>query len=33
MASEHFEYIPRLTDVMLEKKLDGVSAVLVRGPK
>lgn len=33
MAGKHFEYIPRLTDVMLKEKLDGVSAVLVRGPK
>ena len=33
MASQEFEYIPRLTDRLLKEKLDGISAVLVRGPK
>ena len=31
--TQDFSYLPRLADVALKEKIDGVSAVLVRGPK
>lgn len=33
MTGDDYTYIPRLTDRLLQEKLAGISAVLVRGPK